>query len=414
MVKIVHLNAFEGSDGTARAVYRLHRAMQRNGFDSRMVVQQADTKEDPTIRIISLLDEKFFSIVRRFLSVMVRGKYKKDLGMFSCINFGADVSRIPEVWQADIIYIHMVTFGYLNFHSLERILKLGKPVYWFMHDMFSITGGCHHAFDCTKYQMECYGCQYFFTGKKRDIAYRQFRKKAKNFSRYPNLSFVTPSKWEYECTKKSALARNHKVFYIPNLIDTGLYKPFNKGFSREIFGIEADKKIILFGATASITNPYKGWSFFKESLENLSHDVDSLNDINVVIFGCDYQTKIADSIPFKTVFLGKLHDNHTLCLAYNAADVFVVSSLAESFGQTILESLSCGTPVVGFNVGGIPDMVSDKTGYLAEYKNSNDLARGIKKVLFENILFPEMKSIVSFFDQDNVAAMHEKMWDAKA
>ena len=92
--------------------------------------------------------------------------------------------------------------------------------------------------------------------------------------------------------------------------------------------------------------------------------------------------------------MGYLKDEYSTALVYNAADIFIAPSLAEAFGYVVMEALSCGTPVVGFNVGGIPDMISHKqNGYLAEYKSAEDIAAGIQFCLENNIkgsLLPDL------------------------
>lgn len=169
-------------------------------------------------------------------------------------------------------------------------------------------------------------------------------------------------------------------------------------------------KIIGFGAYAALTNPYKGWTYLQSALQIVSQDT-SLDDIHieVIVFGCSYNKEIVDAIPFHVHFLGNIYDERALVMAYNGMDVFVVPSLAEAFGQTVLESLACNTPVVGFTVGGIPDMVNAHTGYLAEYKNSEDLARGIALLLKQEKR--QVSEYVASFMSDVIVDKHRRMWD---
>ena len=131
--------------------------------------------------------------------------------------------------------------------------------------------------------------------------------------------------------------------------------------------------------------------------------------ITVLIFGSGHSRQIADAIPFKTKFMGYLSDEHATMLVYNAADVFIAPSTAEAFGYVIMESLSCGTPVVAFEVGGVPEMIKHKeNGYIAKYKDANDVCNGIKFCLQNNLkgsLQPEfytnaiIKKHLSLFDE---------------
>jgi glycosyltransferase involved in cell wall biosynthesis len=182
--------------------------------------------------------------------------------------------------------------------------------------------------------------------------------------------------------------------------------------SRPLFSLTINKKYIGFGADSSpLTNPYKGWSYLKDALNILYKDETLKKQIEIVIFGCNYNKPTADNIPFTTHFLGKLTDEYSLVMVYNVIDVFVIPSLAENFPNTILESLSCNTPVVGFDVGGIPDTVNSSTGYLAEYKNADDLAYGIKSVL-TNPNLNIRKNIEKYFSK-NILLCHNVLYSRK-
>jgi len=307
------------------------------------------------------------------------------MGSFSYPILGTDVSDIAELKNADIIYIHWALNGLLNFRSFRKIAELNKPVIIFLHDMWAITGGCHHSFTCDKYKTEgCHNCPMFTDSKKNDLSAKEFRKKQRLYSKFNNLHFLSPSRWLYDCAKVSLLTKDKPVYYIPNILDNTLFKPSDKAVAKQILNIDAGETVVAFGAI-SVNSPYKGWVYLQKALELLKQDPLSEN-ISVLIFGSVYNQEIADAIPFKTKFMGYLKDEFSTSVIYNAADVFIAPSLAEAFGYVVMESLSCGTPVVGFNVGGIPDMISHKeNGYLAKYKDAEDLAEGIRYCIQNNI-----------------------------
>jgi glycosyltransferase involved in cell wall biosynthesis len=201
----------------------------------------------------------------------------------------------------------------------------------------------------------------------------------------------------YDCAKESSLVRSKPVFHIPNILDETLFKPIDKVIAKRLFNLKEDDLVIAFGAV-SINSPYKGWEYLQQALENLKHDT-TMKNIVVLIFGKGINRQIAKKIPFRTKFTGYLKDEYSAVMVYNAADVFVTPSLADNLPTTVLESLSCGTPVVGFNVGGIPEMITHKkNGYLAQYKDADDLARGIRYCLEQNIigeLLPEFKKSIT-------------------
>ncbi|MDR0505538.1 MAG: glycosyltransferase, partial [Dysgonamonadaceae bacterium] len=384
ILKILHINTSDKTGGAAIAAFRLHNAMLSSGIDSRYLVLNRTINDRKDILTVSYFDQYVKKIaIKIFEKVTVQGMLERP-GLFSSFKYGIDISRHQAVLDADIIYIHWIN-ALVNYHVLKQILKTGKPVFWFMHDMFAITGGCHHAFDCTNYHVQCVKCPYHGTGSPlTDLSRRQFKRKWKLYNQCDNLAFIAPSKWLFDCAQKSGLTRNKRIYHIPNLIDTTVFKPVSKEVSRRLFSLDIKKKIIGFGADNALQNPYKGWTYLRDALQILSKDA-LLKDvpIEVVIFGSSYVKEIAEGIPFPVHFLGKLYDEYSLVMVYNSVHVFVIPSLAENFPNTVLESIACDTPVVGFNVGGIPDMVNVHTGYLAEYKNSEDLARHISLLLRE-------------------------------
>ncbi len=217
-----------------------------------------------------------------------------------------------------------------------------------------------------------------------DWAASEFDKKLKVFSEYNNVFYVSPSKWLYDCAKQSALTKNKPVFHIPNVLDSTLFKPFDKKVAKQILNLDPEGIVIAFGAV-SVKDPYKGWAYLQRAFELLKDDTE-LQKVSVLIFGGDYNQEIVDSIPFKTTFMGYLRDEYSTSLVYNAADVFVAPSLADNLPYTIFEALSCGTPVVGFDIGGIPDLIMHKVnGYVARYKDSEDIAKGVKFCLNNKI-----------------------------
>lgn len=194
------------------------------------------------------------------------------------------------------------------------------------------------------------------------------------------IVIVTPSTWLHDCVINSTLFSNSRVEVIPNGININQFKPINKDFARSRLLLPRDKKIILFGAVNSTSDPNKGFKHLKQSLYHLK-EKKIFENIELVIFGGDRSIDF-QYLGFKVHSLGKIQDDSTLALLYSAADVFVAPSLSENLPNTILESLACGTPCVAFNIGGIPDLIDHKcNGYLAPPFNSVDFAEGIEWIL---------------------------------
>jgi len=396
MTKIVQIQYSNESAG--RSAIRLQNAFHAANIESSIISMKAGHIRSEKIEYMGIKSQ-VISVLDKIIQSFLTRKKDNTYGEFSRPVLGTDISNNRHIVEADIIYFHWVLGGFLNFRIIRKIIKLGKPVVFFVHDMWAITGGCHHSFTCEKYKSHCSNCPLFKTTRERDFSFRQFKIKSRLY-KHSNVYFAAESKWIMDCAKQSALTKNRPIFYIPNALDPR-FKPIDKHSSRLALDVTSDRKVIAFGATA-IENPYKGWSYFLEAL-NILHENEKHRDLILLVFGSGHGAELAQSIPFKSKFLGFLQDEYSMILAYNAADVYVVPSLADNLPTTVQESLGCGTPVTGFTVGGIPDMIShQKNGYLAEYKNPEDLAKGIEYCL-ENEL---SGSVLEGFSVETVVEKH--------
>lgn len=408
-MKIVHITNSDSEGGASIAAYRLHKAMIEFGLESTVLVihkNRTDSHIKKTLSIFERILASFFVRLERF----ILRKYS-IYGTFSISKFGFDLSRNKYVKDADVIYLHWINGGMLSVDSIERILSLGKPVYYFMHDMWPLTGGCHHSFECTKYQTHCGECPLLNSHEQYDIAYEIHEQKLKRLNKYDNLRAITPSHWLGGCAKLSHLFSTKRTLVIPNLIDTSVFLPLNKEKVRKCHGLPLDKKIILFAAISAIDNVYKGWTYLVESFDYI--DVES---VEVIVVGSDYNERVSQSFPSHVRFMGIVRSDSLLAEYYSAADVFVIPSLADNFPNTIVESLSCGTPVVGFNVGGIPDLITHKyNGYLAQTQSARDLALGVKWVLSENqeeLSFRARNTVLNNYSYDKLLKYHSFLIDS--
>lgn len=373
MTKVVHLQTHLPSSGNA--AYRLHNALSKAGISSSMLSVTSDINGNVLINKLGL-KSKILTLLNGKIQTYLIGNSIKKYGFFSFPLLGNNIAKLKQVIDADIIYIHWAIGGFLNLGNYEQIFKLNKPVIIFMHDMWTITGGCHHSFECDKYKTGCFDCQIFENKRVVDLAKIEFNKKMKLFSKYDNICFVSPSEWLFNCAKQSLLTKNKPIYCIPNIIDNKFYKPFDKKIAKNILNIDTDAYVITFGAI-SVDNPYKGWKYIEKALEILKAKLVN-HKIQILIFGSEYNKRIDEAIHYEVKFLGYLRDDYSTLLAYNATDIFLAPSIADNFPTTVMESMCCRASVVGFNIGGIPDMIDHmKNGYLAKYKDAEDLANGV-------------------------------------
>lgn len=382
-MKVVHINKTDAGGGAAVAALRIHRALLRAGVDSHFLVQEQKRKE---INEHSLkhgwMDKagNFWRFVKERLAILPNEKEASLRYNYSIANTGQDISKMPILQDADVIHLHWINQGFLSLDSLQEIFALGKPVVWTLHDMWPFTGGCHYAGSCLEFNERCGYCPFLRIPSKNDISTKVFQRK-KEIYQNAKLNIVSCSHWLCTLTKSSTLFRGMPSHTIPNPIDTNFYEMLNKEASRKELGLPLGKKLILFGA-ANISDVRKGFRYLDEALQILKDNFPTLSEeIELVVFG-KINKATRRRFAFKTHALEFISDPKMLVKLYNAADAFVLPSLQDNLPNTVVESLSCGTPVVGFRIGGVPEMITHmETGYLAEVKNSLSLANGIYNLL---------------------------------
>jgi glycosyltransferase involved in cell wall biosynthesis len=225
-----------------------------------------------------------------------------------------------------------------------------------------------------------------------------------------NLTIVGLSRWVNNCSKKSTLLKDKRHINLPNPIDTKIFKPFNKKKSRELWGLPQNKKVVLFGANRATSDINKGFKELSETLYKLKN-----RDIELVIFGSS-EPKESQNFGFRTHYLGHLFDDVSLVTLYGAVDVMLVPSLQENLSNVIMESLACGTPVVGFDIGGNSDMIEHKkNGYLSKPFDTDDLKKGIEWVL-DNPNYDELsknaeKKVLREFESSIVSKKYIKLYE---
>ena len=384
-MRVLIINTSERMGGAAIAANRLMDTLRNNGIQAKMLVRDKQTNQITVIGLNKSL-WKIWQFIWERIIIWKSNHFKKhNLFAVDIANTGTDITVLPEFKQADIIHLHWINQGMLSLKDLKKIFSSGKPVVWTMHDMWPCTGICHHARECHNYHQECHHCPYLYgKGSKKDLANRIFLKKKELYTLAP-ITFITCSQWLKEQAQQSALLIGHKIYNIPNPINTNLFKPRkNKQEARTLAGLPTDKKLILFGA-AKITDKRKGIDYFIESCKVLAEKYPELTQkLGVVVYGKESE-QLKSMVPFPVYPLNYISSEKDLVNIYNAVDLYVTPSLEENLPNTIMEAMACGVPCVGFNVGGIPEMIDHlHNGYVADYKSAEDLANGIYWTLSES------------------------------
>ncbi len=380
-MKVLLIAKHSTTGGAAIASSRLLEALRQEGLDASMLVQEGGDAEKAIYSTTHGALKRWTNLWRFIVERLVflpREKSANIRFLFSLANTGENLADHPLVREADIIHIHWINAGFLSLRSLGALLHLNKPVVWTFHDMWPFTGGCHYALECKEYTRQCGQCPYLKRPGTNDLSHRIWLKKKEIFST-GKFTAVTPSKWLKECAGDSSLLADLDMHVIHNPIDGSLFQPVDRTQSCRRLGLDPSRKYILFGA-ATVKNVMKGYSFFAEAIKLLSAHVDP-GQVEILLFGKSRGDEVS-AFPLRTRNIAFVRSVDTLVDLYSVAHLFVIPSLQDNLPNTILESMLCGTPVVGFRTGGIPEMIDHKrNGYLADYKSSQDLAEGIRWIL---------------------------------
>ena len=407
-MKIGHISYSDIDGGAARAAYRLHRALLSEGVDSKMLVQNK-TSDDYTV--ISLAKNKFqkgLNLLRPTIDQLLVKLYtnrSKTLFSPSWIGFNNVKKKINAI-NPDIVHLHWICGGMVR---IEDLPKIKAPLFWSLHDMWAFTGGCHYNEGCEGYLDKCNTCKVLGSNGGTNLSRWIWKRKHKTYKKIPNLTLIGLSNWLRKCAATSKLLSHSSIYCLPNPIDTSKYKPIEKDIARKLWNLPLNKKLVLFGAMSATSDPRKGYNKLIQALGYLGRNIE------LIIFGSSKPEKTNEFLQ-KTHYMGYLHDDVSMAALYSATDVTVVPSLQENLSNAIMESLSCGTPVVAFDIGGNSDLIEHKkNGYLAKPYDTSDFAEGIKWVLnnkdYEGLRRSAREKVLREFDSRVVAKRYIALYE---
>jgi len=386
-LRIVQISTWDVAGGAGRAAYRLHVGLGRAGHESGMLVQRK-TLDDPGIR--------FFAPGSSFLSRRLRRwRHRRIARRFHAYDatrpsgyesFSSDCGEdgrrmIAQALPADVLHLHWVG-QFLDYGSfLHEAERAEIPLVWTFHDLNPMTGGCHYPDGCERWTTGCGRCPQLGSRDENDLSAWIWRRKRRIFERLDcrRLHIITPSRWLGEEAARSPLVARFSRSVIANGMDMAAFAPRSRAAVRESLGIPSDTRVVLFTAnTLSIRR--KGAALLLEALRGLT----GVPGLLLLTIGGESLPN-AGNLPVR--HMGYLCDERLLATVMTAADVFAITSLEDNLPNTVLEAMGCGLPVVGFRVGGIPDMVRpDENGLLVEKGDTAALQEALARLLREDDL----------------------------
>lgn len=376
-MRIVVISATECEGGAARAARRLHRAVLAAGAESSFLVGRKSSADNGVIELPApeVPDTMRWSLLQQELIDNNRaGQWNT---YFSVTLPGTDLACHPAVQEADVIHLHWIS-GFLSAADIARLLALGKPVVWTMHDERAFTGGCHYTFGCREFASLCEACPQLRNDPQHFPA--AILADARLLWSPHALTIVTPTRWMANQARQSTLFNTQRIETIAYALETDLFRPSPKSEARAALGIAPDALVLLFGADYGVERR-KGFHELITALklclcDNAFHRRCQERRVTLLCFG--HPADELKWLPIPLQSLGYVHDDEKLATVYSASDLFLLPSLADNLPCTMMEAMSCGTPVVAFAAGGIPECVEDGvTGRLVPTGDTAQFAQAI-------------------------------------
>lgn len=367
---VLHISTYDNYGGSAKSAYKIHTGLREMGVRSRMLVKRNFTTDTD-------------------VGVVAKGMAK---GLDAAVGQGLDalglqyifypssraILRHPWFLEADIVQLYNTHSGYFT-HSVLPAMSRRKRLVWRLSDMWPMTGHCAYSGPCDRWKTGCGKCPDLVTPPSlpRDTTALLWRHKRWLYGR-SDFHVVAPSRWIEGVAAQSPLLGKFPRSYIPNGINTRVFRPLEKALCRNILGIPEGRLAVLFIAN-TLTDPKKGGVHFLRAM-NLLEDAEPGKYMALAVGerAMGWGTELRCPAWKHDLVL----EDELLALAYNAADVYVHAAPRENFPNTILEAMACSSPVVGFDSGGVREvLVHGRTGHLAAEETAEELARGVRACL---------------------------------
>lgn len=375
-MKVLHINQSDISGGAAIAAYRLHQSLSIQNIDSRLLVGKVKTSSD---RVGAIPRKPSLEPHIARVSTRLGLHYLHFVGSF-------DILKHDFYKSADVLNFHNLHTGTFSYLAVPALTK-EKPAVFTLHDMWSFTGHCAYSYDCDRWRIGCGRCPYpeSYPAIGRDNTHLEWRLKNWIYDR-SDLTIVTPSQWLSEQARKSMLSR-FSIHCIPYGIDLEAYQPLDTQQCRSVLGIPDERKVLMFGAE-NLSDSRKGINLLIEALQTLPQSLKQ--EILLLTLGNGGEA-ISKTVGIPSLSLGYVSNDRLKAIAYSAADLFIFPTRADNLPLVLQESMACGTPMISFKIGGVPDLVRHNiTGYLANPEDINDLRNGIVQLLESSVLRDRM------------------------
>ncbi len=384
-LKIALVNHSDTLGGASVVTYRLMNALRHEDVDARMVVYAKTTDSPYVYEVGNRFMRGFKFLCECGASAFVNGFDRSNLFTVSTATSGLDFSDHPWIVEADVIVLNWINQGMLSMRTLKKLFSLGKPVVWTMHDMWCMTGVCHHSHECVGYKSHCGHCPLLKGGRvERDYSYKLVEKKRRLYDGVP-LTFVAVSNWLGKKARESALLRDKDVRVIPNAFPLKSFH-IKPEMLVQTFDVDYSRNLIMMVA-ARLDDPIKGLDYAIAALNHIFDTNPHVANTSMAVFlGGLHNPNAFKDLRFPYRHLGRIDDPQVLVNLYASSRIVISTSLYETLPGTLIEGQASGCIPVSFGEGGQSDIIEHgHNGYIAKYKSSLDVARGIVWALNSNL-----------------------------
>ena len=359
-MKVLQINCVYGSGSTGKITRDIHYALQKNGIESYVCYGRGpETKEENVTQVSSNLMSK----VRKAVASINGMPYR--FTKWTNRKLEKEIARI----QPDIVHLQCINGYFTDIYRLLHFMKERKiPTVLSLHGEFMYTGGCGYATDCTQWVEGCKKCGRLRNGLGivgLDNVKKNYRLMQQAFEGFEDLVIVGVSNWITDRAIRSKITKNAHSMNIYNGIDTAkVFFPREHTQIGEKYGIPEGKKVILT-VVPSLLSEEKGGKTIIQIAENHTNE-----DVVFVIVGANQEL---ENKPKNLILIPYTHGQGELAQIYSLADVFVMASKMDNYPTVCLEANCCGTPVVGFDVGGVAETIFPGMGEVVPYGNTEQL-----------------------------------------
>ncbi|MDJ1500412.1 glycosyltransferase [Xanthocytophaga agilis] len=405
-MNILHVSYSDYEGGADKAALRICKAQRSIGINAQMLVIKKVTDLPFVHSAIPKWRLPEFKIKDRLAQTLLRMQPNTNPMLHSLNLFPGFIHHTINKSKADIVNLHWIAKEMI---SVSEIGKIHKPIVWTLHDSWAFCGTEHHpnGLEDDGFAKGYANTNHFLDFNRWNLAHKIQAWRKKHFQ------IVTPSQWEASLARRSSLFNKENIEVIANPLNTDVFHPFNLLEARLSLGIPLTKKVILFGSLRSVEDRNKGYDLLQEAFAIFKEKY-GVHNCLAVIFGMNEDEETIH-LDCPRQYVGRITSEQQMALLYSAADVMVVPSRMENLPQTATEPIACGTPVVGFQVGGMPDIISHKlNGYLAQPYKPEDLADGINWVLSNSLAYNlsenARKIALQSLSETRIASQYEEIY----